>query len=483
MRNRRLFARMVSRWRRGACWVASFRKTIRGRILVAFLVMSMITAALGYYAILGIKDAGVLVDKTYDQSLMSINYARAAAADFAAMRAAFARRWIADDPDKRASLDEQSTVSPRRSATTSRSRCNVRNRTAPSAPPPMCSRRQTPGRALASICWTNQARRQLGPARPLCQEGRRANRSADQLYRRRRIHLSAIGAQCGRARYESQYWRHGSGSAAVGPGRVGLARRIIRPVAAASNVAEHIAGGKLDVVIPSRLRRRARQVARFDEDHARQHQGDDGARGGAAALRAGAAGRRIGKLAGRRAGRRRRRLHRARQCAGGKLAGRAAGTDAAGHAAFHAAADVDDSTMRAEYSRGAITVCRRPAKSRSPKGGGCASARARHATAALSSFAATSVIRRSRRPVFARSMCVSMPRSTTCRKDSVCSTPKIASKWSIADSSKFSACRANRLSRALLRQNSRIEQGALETRTCADGNAIAGGASRIHEPP
>ena len=38
--------------------------TIRGRILVAFLVMSVITAALGAYAIFGIRNAGVLVDKT-----------------------------------------------------------------------------------------------------------------------------------------------------------------------------------------------------------------------------------------------------------------------------------------------------------------------------------------------------------------------------------------------------------------------------------
>ena len=75
--------------------------TIRGRILVAFLVMSMITAALGGYATFGIKDAGLLVDKTYDESLMSINYARAAATDFAAMRAAFARMWIATDPATR----------------------------------------------------------------------------------------------------------------------------------------------------------------------------------------------------------------------------------------------------------------------------------------------------------------------------------------------------------------------------------------------
>jgi Four helix bundle sensory module for signal transduction len=86
-----LVFRLVSCWRRGVARTASLCMTIRGRILIAFLIMSVITAALGAYAILGIRNAGVLVDKTFDESLMSINYARAAAADFAAMRAAFAR--------------------------------------------------------------------------------------------------------------------------------------------------------------------------------------------------------------------------------------------------------------------------------------------------------------------------------------------------------------------------------------------------------
>ena len=53
--------------------------------------MSVITAALGAYATMGVRNAGMLVDKTFDESLMSINYARAAATDFASMRAAFAR--------------------------------------------------------------------------------------------------------------------------------------------------------------------------------------------------------------------------------------------------------------------------------------------------------------------------------------------------------------------------------------------------------
>src|SRR5437667_154219 len=92
---------------RGAKRTASFLMTIRGRILVAFLVMSAITGMLGAFSVGGIKDAGVLVDKTYDQSLMSINFARAAATDFNAMRAAFARLWIASDLGSRTLLEEE----------------------------------------------------------------------------------------------------------------------------------------------------------------------------------------------------------------------------------------------------------------------------------------------------------------------------------------------------------------------------------------
>ena len=81
--------------------------TIRGRILVAFLAMSVITGTLGIYSAQGINRAGVLVAKTFDHSLMSINYARAAAADFASMQAAFARRWVASDPEVRRQIDEK----------------------------------------------------------------------------------------------------------------------------------------------------------------------------------------------------------------------------------------------------------------------------------------------------------------------------------------------------------------------------------------
>src|SRR5580704_12391623 len=102
-----LLLRMVSRARRRAARTVAHCMTIRGRILVAFLIMGVITAAVGGYAIMGIKNAGVLVDKTFDESLMSINYARAAASDFAAMRADFARRFLAADPRQRSNSDSE----------------------------------------------------------------------------------------------------------------------------------------------------------------------------------------------------------------------------------------------------------------------------------------------------------------------------------------------------------------------------------------
>ncbi len=91
----------IVRWRAACRALLRVGRTIRGRILLAFLMLSTITALLGTYAILGILTTGQLVDKTYDRSLMSINYARAASADFAAIQVAVARVRLANDPAER----------------------------------------------------------------------------------------------------------------------------------------------------------------------------------------------------------------------------------------------------------------------------------------------------------------------------------------------------------------------------------------------
>lgn len=81
--------------------------TIRMRIAITFFLFSILIAGLGVYATTGIRNAGLLVNKTFDQSLMSINYARSAAYDFASMRAAFARQWLESDQAKRDKLEIQ----------------------------------------------------------------------------------------------------------------------------------------------------------------------------------------------------------------------------------------------------------------------------------------------------------------------------------------------------------------------------------------
>ena len=87
--------------------MAEASTTIRGRIFTAFVAMGLITGLLGAWATFGIFNSSKLVIKTFDQSLMSVSYARAAAADFASMRAAFTRRFISLDPDMQAKLDTQ----------------------------------------------------------------------------------------------------------------------------------------------------------------------------------------------------------------------------------------------------------------------------------------------------------------------------------------------------------------------------------------
>jgi diguanylate cyclase (GGDEF)-like protein len=68
--------------------------TIRGKIILAFLTVGLLTAGLGAFSLSGIDLAGRLVVATYDNVLMSISYARAAAANFAALQALKARQRI-----------------------------------------------------------------------------------------------------------------------------------------------------------------------------------------------------------------------------------------------------------------------------------------------------------------------------------------------------------------------------------------------------
>jgi signal transduction histidine kinase len=73
-----------------------FFLTIRGKIMLAFTILAMITGALGLYAVTSVVESGRLVVHTYDKPLMAINYARLAQADFNALELAIER--LNDDP-------------------------------------------------------------------------------------------------------------------------------------------------------------------------------------------------------------------------------------------------------------------------------------------------------------------------------------------------------------------------------------------------
>jgi len=238
-------------WRDAVARAGSLCVTIRGRILIAFLIMSVITAVLSAYATLGIMDAGVLVDKTFDESLMSINYARAAATDFAGIRAAFARRWIVADPQMRAALDKQIEklsnsletdlqIAAARSQSVRALRASENVRYAVDAWKRICE--QLINGATADVNWesldhyASKVDEQIGLLVSytagdglLYRHGARATVARD-------VQLNIAGTALALLLSVIVAWA--------------LARRIVGPVAVASRVAERIASGKLDVAVP-----------------------------------------------------------------------------------------------------------------------------------------------------------------------------------------------------------------------------------------
>ena len=227
------------------------RGTIRSRILVAFLAIGMITATLGAYAIYGIRNAGTLVTKTFDETLMSINYARAAAADFAAIQAAFLRRETNKDEKARAILDDQiekliDTLNDDLAVAAERSH----------------SKRATEAAANvkeAAATWSKLRTKLHENAAPpdawveIDRYAETVNQQIDLLvnytagdgflYRQealetvaRDVRLNMIGTALALLLAAIVSWL--------------LAKRIIGPVAVASRVAKRIADGDLDVTIP-----------------------------------------------------------------------------------------------------------------------------------------------------------------------------------------------------------------------------------------
>jgi diguanylate cyclase (GGDEF)-like protein/PAS domain S-box-containing protein len=236
---------------RGGKRVASYFLTIRGRILVACLVMSAITATVGSFAVQGIRDAGVLVDKTYDQSLMSINYARAAATDFNAMRAVFARLWIASDTATQLQLQEElkthyKTFEEDLAVTMQRAQSHNARQAAANVQRAVKAWKNVSDRMLAGTAldanWTTL---DAHAAKVDEQIDLLVNYTAGNGFLYRQIARATVSR-------DAQLNIAGIALALLLSALIAwaLVRQIVGPVAIASNVAEHIATGKLDVIIP-----------------------------------------------------------------------------------------------------------------------------------------------------------------------------------------------------------------------------------------
>jgi diguanylate cyclase (GGDEF)-like protein len=221
--------------------------TIRSQILLAFLVMTAITGIIGLHASYRIEHGGALVTETYDGSLMAINYARAASADFALMQVAAARHAQALDERSRGELEAR-LAGLGRSLAEDLEIAAERSQSARAA--------QTAMRARAAVTAWDEARRQKAdpPAESVI-DGyvRVADREMDLL-----INYTAGDGfsyrQHARAAVSDDWWLNLSGLAAavVLSAAVAwmLARHIVRQVAVASDVASRIALGQLDGAMP-----------------------------------------------------------------------------------------------------------------------------------------------------------------------------------------------------------------------------------------
>ena len=243
---------MPSGWKRAANRILGLSATVRGRILFAFLGMSLLSGALGLHAIVAIANVGELVSRTYDESLMSINYARATAADFAKMRTAFARRTQAHDHATATKLDAEiaelgTTLAEDLTIAVERSQSDRAVRTA--------------GAVRAGVAAWDELRRNFDPATArlerwdaLDQQANAVDGQIDLLVNYTAgdgfTFRQAARALVGR---ELRVNTVVAALAILGCALIAwlLNRRITGPLAAASSAAERIANGRLDDRIPA----------------------------------------------------------------------------------------------------------------------------------------------------------------------------------------------------------------------------------------
>ena len=221
--------------------------SLRLSLFLSFAALSLITGALGLYASYTIRSAAGLVVDIYDKSLMSINYARAANADFAILKSTLMERRLVSDPAHRAALDTRidqirKDLDDDLSIAAERAQSERALHAVGAVRRAVAGWQESWSRHQADTSWAPLDRYAEATAHEI---DLLVNYTAGDGFSFRQAALTAIETET-----------RLSTVLTVGAIAVSLliswplGRRIIRPVSVASSVAERIAGGELEVEIP-----------------------------------------------------------------------------------------------------------------------------------------------------------------------------------------------------------------------------------------
>ena len=222
------------------------RRGISEKILLGFVAMALMIGALGGYGFYVLDAAGQIVADTYDRPLMTVNYGRAASQVFTEMEKELFRREFGGAAEQ-ASIDEEM---PRLAKTFDEDLTVARTRALSEQERGVIDdiQRQV---GLWNRRWqsapTNPDNRELqelslGIAKAF---DRLVELTTDNSFVERRKGLSSIT--------QFKYTTMGAMALALliaGAITFFLARRIVRPLSTAAKVADRIASGQLDTVIP-----------------------------------------------------------------------------------------------------------------------------------------------------------------------------------------------------------------------------------------
>ena len=224
------------------------KNSIGSKILIAFLAMGAIAGTIGAYGYGVLAAAGDMVVQTYDGPLMSINFARAASLDFAQMENHVLERRMASETQKSvADQDiEDAEMTFFDDLHVARERSQAASETA------IISEVETLVRQWEKVRLAGNS--ESGTDEKLEALGKEIMGKFDAL-----IELSADLSFIGRRKavWAISYYKYTSIGVTLGALLLAfaitlvLARKIVRPLAAAASVADHIAGGEFQTPIPT----------------------------------------------------------------------------------------------------------------------------------------------------------------------------------------------------------------------------------------